>query len=646
MSSVQIAPVVTVALRSESSLSLEQDYDLASRHACLIAEYDDYMAAAGYSTGYYRLKERRSAARSFLRHFPDPEQWLALPVEQQLRCPPPHRTFVHYLFLRHLLPMPAPYILAGYHKLGEMAIRLMEREAYERYQAMGKSLGYCESDIRRQFQCLVYLMAWAQKPMDAITSADLAGFTEALKVAFAASNHRRKPSCLRNGLPAQWSHQLVEMPKVLFYLGILPSRAARRARQKTFDERWMGVPEPVRATLRRYLGQLALVFQPRSMVHEEARLHRFFAWLARAMPDITSVSEIKRCHIEAFKEYLRWLPPHPRFHRPPGATLKPETVAHTLRSLANFFCRIAEWEWQEAPNTNLIFQRDIPPTDGPRPRFLDEKDAARFLSAARQHPDLFTRVCGITLLRTGLRKSEFLNLTADCIVQIGNSFWLRVPLVKFRHERYVPLHPEVKQLLEEWISQQPALKPMDFLFTRHGERIGRSRVDAAVQRIAAEAGITSKVTPHRLRHTLATLAINRGMTLESIANLLGHRSLSMSLVYARISNRTVHEEYSAVTQQLEHLCGQPSTLPATAEGPEMRQLRHETHWRLLGNGYCTRPDGVPCEYEAICESCSCFVTTQDFLPTLYSQKQDADEKGHTERAHIINQLIQKVESSQ
>jgi hypothetical protein len=149
-----------------------------------------------------------------------------------------------------------------------------------------------------------------------------------------------------------------------------------------------------------------------------------------------------------------------------------------------------------------------------------------------------------------------------------------------------------------------------------------------------------------MRHTLATLAINRGMSLESIANLLGHRSLSMTLVYARISNRTVHQEYSAVSQQLEHLCGQPSLLPATAEGPEMRQLRQETHWRLLGNGYCTRPDGVPCEYESICESCSCFVTTGDFLPTLYSQKQHADEKGHTERALIINQLIQKVESSQ
>jgi len=644
MSSVSIAPVVAVAPKPADSLRLDENYDLASRQACLITEYADYMTAAGYSRGQYMLEERRSAARNFLRHFPDPKQWLELSVEQQLRCPPTHRTFILYLFLRHLLPMPPQYILVGYHKLGDMAIRLMERETYDRYQAMGKRLGYRESDIRRQFQSLLYLMAWVQKPMDALTMSDLANFTAALKAAVPALSQRHQLSRLKDGLPIQRRHQLADMTKVLFHIGILPSRNSRQSRRKTFDERWAGIPEQVRATLRRYLGQLALVFQPISMVQEEARMHRFFFWLAGAMPDITSVSEIKRCHIEAFKEYLRWLAPEPRLRRPPGTRLKSETVGHILRSLRLFFYRIAEWGWEEAPNTHLIFEGDIPPIDAPRPRFLDERDAARFLSTAQRHPDLFTRVCGVTLLRTGLRKSEFLGLTADCIVQIGNNYSLRVPLVKFRYERYVPLHPEVKQVLEEWISQQPTLKPTDFLFTRHGERIGKGGVDAAVQRIAAEAGIASKVTPHRLRHTLATLAINRGMTLESIANLLGHRSLSMSLVYARISNRTVHQEYSAVSQQLEHLCGQ-SSLPATAEGPEMRQMRQET-WRLLGNGYCTRPDGVPCEYESICESCSCFVSTRDFLPSLYTQKQDADDKGHTEHARIITQLIQKVENSQ
>ena len=155
-----------------------------------------------------------------------------------------------------------------------------------------------------------------------------------------------------------------------------------------------------------------------------------------------------------------------------------------------------------------------------------------------------------------------------------------------------------------------------------------------------------------MRHTLATLAINRGMPLESIAALLGHRSLWMTLVYARIGNRTVQQEYSAVTQRLEQLCNlaqsanekEGTVIPTIAEGAQMRRLRQE-HWRMLGNGYCTRPEGVPCEYETIRESCPCFSTTVEFLPILNQQRQDAEDKGQTQRAQIFSQLIQRVEAN-
>lgn len=55
------------------------------------------------------------------------------------------------------------------------------------------------------------------------------------------------------------------------------------------------------------------------------------------------------------------------------------------------------------------------------------------------------------------------------------------------------------------------------------------------------------------RHTLATQDINRGMSLEAIAAKLGHRGLDMTLRYAKIANRTVAEEYFAVTDQVDAL---------------------------------------------------------------------------------------------
>jgi site-specific recombinase XerD len=538
--------------------------------------------------------------------------------------------------------MPADYILMGHCRVGEMARRLMERESLHRYREMALRLGYSEATVRRQFGVLVYLMAWSQKGMDALDREDIDAFFDALRRVH--RNQGERHGTTSGGLPGAWSRDLMGTHRVLSHLGVVSSHGAGRKGNAFSERKWAVVAPRMRDTVRRYLQQLALVRPPGSLAQEDQRLWRFFSWLARAMPEVTSISQIRRCHIEAFKEHLRWASPHPRFHRSPGSRLSKGTVASTLSALLHLFSRIAQWGWEDAPAHPLILQGDLPPRDDPRPRFLDEVEAAHFLQAARSSTDLFTRVCGVTLLRTGLRVSEFLGLTADGLVCIGDGHWLRIPPIKTRRERYVPLHPEVKDLLEEWLSHHPPLRPADLLFTQYGRRIGRGKAALAVQRIAEAARISTTVTPHRLRHTLATLAINRGMTLESIAALLGHRSLSMTLVYARIGRHTLEKEYSSVSQQLQHLCG--AALPSTAEGDEMRKLRKGSHWRMLGNGYCTRPEGVPCEYEAICETCPAFLTTSDFLPILHKQEQDAEEKAQTQRAQMFHQLITRAEGSQ
>jgi integrase len=486
--------------------------------------------------------------------------------------------------------------------------------------------------------------------MDALTLVDLEAFITDLKSAYRGLELDSKWRRMRtnDGLPYSWYGSLRSMRSVLYHLGVLPRLTLNGHKEVAFEKQWRRIPPGISDTVQRYLQQLAVSFRPSSLKQERCRLFRFFSWLAETMPEVTAINQIRRRHIEAFKEYLRWAPPR---NRPYKTTMCSSTRYKILAAPYYFFQRITEWQWPEAPDKTLMFYQDLPPLDQPLPRFLGETEAARFLQAARSHADLFTRVCGVTLMLTGLRKSEFLGLTTDCIVQIGESYWLRVPLGKTHKERFVPLHPEVKQLLDEWIAHHPPQQPYDFLFTMYGRRIGRGKVDLTVKRIAREAGIPGSVPPHRLRHTLATIAINRGMPLESIAALLGHRSLSMTLVYARIGNRTVQQEYSAVSQRLDQLCKQvqspdekeTTVTAAITEGIQMRRLRQE-HWRMLGNGYCTRPDGVPCEYETICESCPCFSTTIEFLPILHKQRQDAEDKGQTQRANIFSQLIERVET--
>lgn len=137
------------------------------------------------------------------------------------------------------------------------------------------------------------------------------------------------------------------------------------------------------------------------------------------------------------------------------------------------------------------------------------------------------RVCVETLARTGMRKGAFRRLTPDAIVHSGEGFWLRTPVGKLHTDRYIPLHPNVKTLLEQWIASCGDQPHANLMFTQHGRSLPQTRIDTAMHRAATAAGI-GHITPHQLRHTLATQAINRGMSIEAIAALLGHSSISIT----------------------------------------------------------------------------------------------------------------------
>ena len=135
------------------------------------------------------------------------------------------------------------------------------------------------------------------------------------------------------------------------------------------------------------------------------------------------------------------------------------------------------------------------------------------------------------------------------------------------------------------------------------------------------------------------------MSLEAIAALLGHHSLDMTLRYAKIANRTVAEEYFAVTDKVEALYGQPPVLPADAAGPVMTRLRRE-HYRMLGNGLCTRPVELDCSFESICETCTYFQPTIAFRPTLQRQRDDAAAKNQTGRQHLFDQILDRLDHTE
>jgi site-specific recombinase XerD len=391
-----------------------------------------------------------------------------------------------------------------------------------------------------------------------------------------------------------------------------------------------GITEP----MRRYLEQVACVLRPGSVVNTDQTLRCFAAFLAEAAPAVTGLAQITRRHVEDFKP---WLAARPGQNKP---RLTTATIAHRLGTLRMFFLRIEEWGWDEAPPRVPMFPGDLPRQDHPLPKALDDATAAKLLRAAQDDRRMLVRVTVEMLLRTGLRVSEFTGLRADAVVLIGAGPWLHVPVGKLGEDRYLPLHPQLVTLIDAYRARHVPPGHRLLLPRENGRPLDRHTVTRMINRAGAAAGLPH-IHPHQLRHTLATQAINRGMSLEAIAALLGHRSLDMTLRYAKIASRTVADEYFAVSEKVEALYGQPAQLPADAAGPKMTRLRREHH-RLLGNGWCTRPPQLDCAFEAICETCSYFQTSIEFRPVLQAQHDDAITKHQDHRGQLFASLLARI----
>jgi integrase len=345
------------------------------------------------------------------------------------------------------------------------------------------------------------------------------------------------------------------------------------------------------------------------------------------------VAAIERRHIESYKLALAARP-----GKRGNKTVSAQTIRHNLGMLRTFFERIIDWDYPDAPRRVPIFAGDLPKADEPTPKFLDDPTAAKFMAALATDPNRRRRLIVELLARTGMRAGELGGLRDDAMYRLGDTYWLRIPIGKLHNDRTVPLHPMLVGLINDYrVWRGPTTTGLLVERDDHQPMDPRT-IYRHVTAIARRAGV-GHVHPHALRHTLATQCINRGMSLEGIAALLGHRSPRMTLVYARISDTTVAEQYFTATGALE-----AGADPTTARADDAVRHAAELHRRLLGNGHCTRPVELDCRFQTICEGCGFFQTGPEFIPILRRQRDDATAHNDRERTNLYHDLIRVIDA--
>lgn len=74
-------------------------------------------------------------------------------------------------------------------------------------------------------------------------------------------------------------------------------------------------------------------------------------------------------------------------------------------------------------------------------------------------------------------------------------------------------------------------------------QVSKETIEAVIRRICEKSGLGRKVTPHIIRHTTATIAVNAGMPIEDVSKLLGHASVNTTMIYAKPTAGKIKSEH-------------------------------------------------------------------------------------------------------
>ena len=148
---------------------------------------------------------------------------------------------------------------------------------------------------------------------------------------------------------------------------------------------------------------------------------------------------------------------------------------------------------------------------------------------------LLRDICVIELLfMTGMRISELCELHQDSI-DLSKGI-IRV-YGKGAKERIIPIgNAKVLQLLREYKEEFEKEIEENFFVNRYGEPLSTQTVRLMLRHYTKAAGIEQHITPHMIRHSFATLLLEKGVDIRIIQQLLGHASIVTTQIYTNVAS--------------------------------------------------------------------------------------------------------------
>jgi integrase/recombinase XerD len=375
----------------------------------------------------------------------------------------------------------------------------------------------------------------------------------------------------------------------------------------------------LRELTKAFMKYNSAVHSPSDCISKLTALRTFSQFLAQFHPHC-SARDLNRELIVEYISYVRAL------------SLALSTQLHRLIQLRTFLETCAyHLNKEELPRERLIFDEDLPKQPKATPRDIPDE----VLEQLREHLDVLpTTILRMTtiLLECGMRISELCSLPLDCLINDDRHEWyLRMYQIKGKQEHVIPLINETVigaiQAQQEEIRAQMQ-PPPPYLFPRprsaqlpYQQQAFRKALNkwALEQRICGRNKQVWRFQAHQFRHTVGMRLINDDVPLDVISRLLGHHSLRMTQVYARVKDTKLRDalQRAALKRKTVDATGHVVKGDARANDPEAQLLRKGVRGQTLPVGGCGRLVVLGgCPHANSCVTCTFWLTSTEDLPAL------------------------------
>ena len=221
--------------------------------------------------------------------------------------------------------------------------------------------------------------------------------------------------------------------------------------------------------------------------------------------------------------------------------------ARQISGLKSFFNFLIFEGYREDSPMDLV---EAPKIGRKLPNVLSVKEIDKMLASIDLSTPLGYRNLTIleTLYGSGLRVSELIELKiSDLYFDEG----LVLITGKGNKQRLVPLGKISAQKLQVYINEIRLHTPIknghqDIVFlNQNGRQLTRAMIFTIVRKVAENAGIQKKISPHTFRHSFATHLLENGADLRSIQLMMGHESITTTEVYMHVDTEHLSKSLQA-----------------------------------------------------------------------------------------------------